>query len=80
MDKQQWILKTIMDEVIDEINERASDDKEGVDAVLSLWFSKCAIMLEWVATGTIPEAEREDEFLSGFLAIENKPEMQALDA
>lgn len=73
MDKQAWILKTILEEVTDEINDRASENKEEADAMLSDWFTKCGLMLEWVATGEIPDNFKEDEFVTRFLT---KPQLE----
>lgn len=68
MDKQAWILKTILDEVTEEINERASENKDEADALLSEWFEKCGLMLEWVATGQIPQ---DDEFIASFVQVQS---------
>jgi hypothetical protein len=58
--RQMWIMKTIMDELMEEMSEFD-------EVVLAEWFSKCGLMLEWVSTGKVPESD--DEFLSA-LAIE----------
>lgn len=73
-DGKQWIMRSIIDEVCEEINDRADDDKDGADALLSEWFSKCALMLEWVATGDIPAEAQEDPFINEFLL--NRSETQ----
>lgn len=73
MDKQTWILKTILDEVTDEINERASDNREETDALLAEWFERIGLMLNWVATGNIPETMRDDEFVTKFTQFESVP-------
>ena len=67
IDKQSWILQTVLDEVIEEINDRTSDDRETADALLSMWFGKCALMMEWVATGNIPDGLQDDEFTGKIL-------------
>lgn len=73
-DRQTWILNTVFDEIIEEINDRAAEDREGADALLSLWFSKCGMMLEWVATGNAPD--EQDDFFDAFLALpEAQPEI-----
>lgn len=76
MDKQQWIMKTIMDEVLEEINDRASVNREAADALLSEWFTKCGLMLEWVATGIIPDGAENDAFINQVTG----PERVAIDA
>jgi hypothetical protein len=81
MEKKQFILKTIIDEVIEEINDYAADDPEAMNALLSMWFSKSAMMLEWVATGILPDEADDDPFIREFLTgVSGQPERAAIGA
>lgn len=74
LDKQAWIIRSIFDEVIEEINDRTADNRETADALLSMMFAKCGQMMQWVATGDIPEDMQDDNFATkifGQLAIES---------
>lgn len=74
LDSKEWIIKTIFDEVIEEINDRTADDREAADAMLSVMFAKCGYMMQWVATGEVPEFIHDDDFagkIFGQLAIES---------
>jgi hypothetical protein len=63
MDKQAWILKTVFDEVTEEIEERAGDDTELADETLAQWFDICSHLLHWVATGEQTSNEQANAFL-----------------
>jgi hypothetical protein len=63
MDKQAWILKTVFDEVTEEIEERAGDDTELADETLAQWFDICSHLLHWVATGEQTDNEQANAFL-----------------